>query len=35
SKAPENVVAEEKEKLEKYQSMMDKVLERLEQLKNK
>jgi valyl-tRNA synthetase len=35
SKAPENVVNEEKEKLEKYQSMMDKVIERLEQLKNK
>ncbi|HBV68731.1 MAG TPA: valine--tRNA ligase, partial [Clostridiales bacterium] len=35
SKAPESVVAEEKEKLEKYQSMMDKVFERLEQLKSK
>ncbi len=35
SKAPENIVNEEKEKLEKYQSMMDKVLERLEQIKNK
>ncbi|WP_313342120.1 valine--tRNA ligase [Sedimentibacter sp.] len=34
SKAPENVVKEEKEKLDKYQSMMDKVVERLEQLNN-
>jgi valyl-tRNA synthetase len=35
SKAPESVVNEEKEKLTKYQSMMEKVSERLEQLKNK
>ena len=35
SKAPENVVNDEKEKLAKYQSMMDKVTERLEQLKKK
>jgi len=35
SKAPENVVAEEREKLEKYQLMMEKVVERLEALKNK
>lgn len=35
SKAPDEVVNEEKEKLVKYQSMMDKVVERLEQLKNK
>jgi valyl-tRNA synthetase len=35
SKAPEAVVNEEKEKMEKYQSMMDKVVERLQQLKNK
>ncbi len=35
SKAPENVVNEEKEKQTKYQSMMEKVVERLEQLKNK
>lgn len=34
-KAPENVVKEEKDKLAKYQSMMDKVVERLEQLKNR
>jgi len=33
SKAPENVVNEEKEKLQKYQLMMEKVLERLEQMK--
>lgn len=33
SKAPENVVDEEKEKLVKYQSMLDNVIERLEQLK--
>ncbi|HPB79350.1 MAG TPA: hypothetical protein PK516_03715, partial [Sedimentibacter sp.] len=33
SKAPENVVNEEKEKLQKYQMMMEKVLERLEQMK--
>ncbi len=35
SKAPESVINDEKEKLEKYQSMMDKVVERLEHLKNK
>ncbi|WP_326910826.1 valine--tRNA ligase [Sedimentibacter sp. MB31-C6] len=35
SKAPEKVVNEEKEKLEKYESMMEKVVERLESLKNK
>ncbi len=35
SKAPESVVNEEKEKLAKYQSMMEKVSERLEQLKSK
>ena len=29
SKAPENVVNEEKEKLQKYQLMMEKVIERL------
>lgn len=34
-KAPESVVNEEKEKLMKYQSMMEKVVERLESLKNK
>lgn len=34
SKAPENIVIEEREKLEKYQSMMEKVVERLEQMKN-
>ena len=32
SKAPESVVEEEKEKLQKYQSMMEKVLERLDQM---
>ncbi|MDD4089684.1 MAG: valine--tRNA ligase, partial [Tissierellia bacterium] len=32
SKAPESVVNEEKEKLQKYQLMMEKVLERLEQI---
>ncbi len=35
SKAPQSVIDEEKEKQEKYQSMMDKVSERLENLKNK
>lgn len=35
SKAPESVVEEEKEKLHKYQSMMEKVLERLNQMQNK
>jgi len=35
SKAPESVVEEEKEKLQKYQSMMEKVLERLDQMQNK
>lgn len=35
SKAPANVIEEEKEKQVKYQTMMDKVLERLENLKNK
>ena len=35
SKAPQNVIDEEKEKQEKYQSMMDKVVDRLENLKNK
>lgn len=34
-KAPQSVIDEEKEKQEKYQSMMDKVCERLENLKNK
>jgi valyl-tRNA synthetase len=34
-KAPENVVKEEREKLTKYQSMMEKVVERLQSLKNK
>ena len=34
SKAPEEVVNGEKEKQQKYQEMMDKVLERLESLKN-
>lgn len=34
-KAPEHVVNSEKEKKEKYQQMMDKVLERLESLKAK
>ena len=35
SKAPESVVNEEKEKMAKYQSMMGKVVERLEHLKTK
>jgi len=35
SKAPESVVNEEKEKLGKYQSIMDKVVERLEYMKTK
>ena len=35
SKAPQKVIDEEKEKQEKYQDMMDKVVERLESLKNK
>ena len=35
SKAPQSVIDEEKEKQDKYQSMMDKVVERLENLKNK
>jgi len=35
NKAPEHVVNEEKEKQVKYQQMMDKVLERLENLKTK
>ncbi|NLB33012.1 MAG: class I tRNA ligase family protein, partial [Tissierellia bacterium] len=35
SKAPESVVNEEKEKLQKYQLMMEKVVERLEQMKEK
>lgn len=35
SKAPENVVAEEREKLAKYQEMMNTVSERLEQMKNR
>lgn len=35
SKAPDNVVAEEREKLAKYQEMMNTVSERLEQMKNK
>ncbi len=34
-KAPENVVAEEREKLAKYQEMMNTVSERLEQMKNR
>ncbi len=34
SKAPEKVVDGEKKKLEKYEDMMEKVLERLESLKN-
>lgn len=34
-KAPESVVNEEKEKLQKYQSMMDKVEERLNSIKNR
>jgi valyl-tRNA synthetase len=35
SKAPESVVNEEKEKMAKYQSMMEKVVERLQHLKTK
>ena len=35
SKAPQSVIDEEKAKQEKYQSMLDKVMERLENLKNK
>ncbi|MTI65122.1 MAG: valine--tRNA ligase [Firmicutes bacterium] len=35
NKAPEHIVKEEKDKKEKYQDMMDKVLERLKGLKNK
>ncbi|MTI69737.1 MAG: valine--tRNA ligase [Firmicutes bacterium] len=35
NKAPEHIVKEEKDKKEKYQDMMDKVLERLKSLKNK
>ncbi|MPM84617.1 Valine--tRNA ligase [bioreactor metagenome] len=35
SKAPESVVNEEKEKMAKYESMMEKVVERLEHLKAK
>ena len=35
SKAPENVVAEEREKMAKYQDMMNTVSERLEQMKNR
>lgn len=35
SKAPDSVVNEEKEKMSKYQSMMDKVVERLEHMKTK
>ncbi|WP_312832841.1 valine--tRNA ligase [Sedimentibacter saalensis] len=35
SKAPERVVNEEKEKMAKYESMMEKVVERLEHLKAK
>ena len=34
-KAPEHIVAGEREKLEKYEDMMTKVLERLESLKSK
>jgi len=34
-KAPENLVAEEREKLAKYQEMMNTVSERLEQMKNR
>ncbi len=34
SKAPEKIVNAEKEKLEKYKDMMDKVLERINSLKN-
>ena len=33
SKAPENVVNEEKEKFQKYEHMMEKIIERLEHLK--
>jgi valyl-tRNA synthetase len=32
-KAPEKVVAAEKEKLEKYKDMYNKIIERIEQLK--
>jgi len=35
SKAPQKVVEEEKKKKEKYQEMYDKVVERLNGLKNK
>ncbi|WZL74444.1 valine--tRNA ligase [Clostridiaceae bacterium 35-E11] len=35
AKAPENVIEEEKSKQANYQSMMDKVIERLETMKNK
>ncbi|QXM07448.1 valine--tRNA ligase [Crassaminicella indica] len=35
AKAPANVVEEERQKQEKYQSMMDKVLERIDTMKNK
>lgn len=35
AKAPQNVIEEEKSKQANYQSMMDKVLERLEMMKNK
>ncbi|QZY56239.1 valine--tRNA ligase [Crassaminicella profunda] len=35
AKAPANVIEEEKEKQEKYQTMMDQVLERLTTMKNK
>lgn len=34
SKAPEKVITEEKEKQKKYEDMMEKVLERLESIKN-
>ncbi len=34
SKAPEKVVAEEREKQKKYEEMMEKVLERLENIKS-
>jgi len=33
SKAPENVVNEEKEKLQKYELMLEKVIERLDHMK--
>ena len=33
SKAPESVVNEEREKLQKYQLMMEKVVERLDHMK--